>query len=110
MPFFSPEIAKGIQYSKEVDVWAFGCFAYELATGSTPFSAIYDEAKLLKSIISKPHEPISEKWSRSFNDFIDKCLAKDPEERWSMEKLLNHDFLVGLNEKETFIACGTKWI
>lgn len=33
----SPEIIKGIPYSKEVDVWAFGCFAYELATGHPPF-------------------------------------------------------------------------
>ena len=33
MNWFSPEIAQGIFYSKEVDVWAFGCLAYELATG-----------------------------------------------------------------------------
>ena len=32
----SPEWAKGVSYSKEVDIWAFGCFAYELATGKRP--------------------------------------------------------------------------
>ena len=26
--WFAPEIVKGTLYSKEVDVWAFGCFAY----------------------------------------------------------------------------------
>ena len=31
--YMSPEWAKGVSYSKEVDVWSFGCFAYELATG-----------------------------------------------------------------------------
>ena len=35
--FAAPELFKGVFYSKEVDIWAFGCFAYELATGSAPF-------------------------------------------------------------------------
>ena len=35
--FAAPELFKGIMYSKEVDVWAFGCFAYELAMGDPPF-------------------------------------------------------------------------
>ena len=33
----SPEIVKGVKYSKEIDVWSFGCFAVELATGFPPF-------------------------------------------------------------------------
>ena len=32
----SPEIAQGVQYSKEVDVWSFGCFAYELVQAEPP--------------------------------------------------------------------------
>ena len=43
----SPEIAKGEMYEKEVDVWAFGCFAYELATGSPPFFGIRKRSELL---------------------------------------------------------------
>ena len=35
--WISPEIAQGVTYSKEVDVWAFGCFAWELAEGHPPF-------------------------------------------------------------------------
>ena len=35
--WFSPEIAQRVYYSKEVDIWAYGCFAYELATGNPPF-------------------------------------------------------------------------
>ena len=48
----SPEIAQGVKYSKEVDVWAFGCFAHELATGYPPFSNIRRRNELLKAIIS----------------------------------------------------------
>ena len=33
----SPEIAAGDEFSKEADVWAFGCLALELALGRPPF-------------------------------------------------------------------------
>ena len=32
-----PEITRRTPYAKEVDIWAFGCFAYELAQGEPPF-------------------------------------------------------------------------
>jgi len=32
----SPEIAAGVSYSKEVDVWSYGCFAYEILTSEPP--------------------------------------------------------------------------
>ena len=35
--WISPEIAQGLEYSKEVDVWAYGCFAYEMLTGEPPY-------------------------------------------------------------------------
>ena len=50
--FFSPEIASGIFYGKEIDIWAFGCFAYELATGELPFKGL-TEFGLIDAIIDK---------------------------------------------------------
>ena len=86
MPFYAPEIAQGIKYSKEVDVWDFGCFAYELATGLPPFAKwMNDESELVRHIISEPHKALPTRWSPSFNDFIDKCLEKDASRRWTME-------------------------
>ena len=35
--WISPEIIDGKPYSKEVDIWAYGIFAFELATGLPPF-------------------------------------------------------------------------
>ena len=40
--FMAPEIWKGIIYSKEVDVWSLGVFAFELATGKPHFAGIKD--------------------------------------------------------------------
>lgn len=78
--WFSPEIAKGVYYSKEVDVWAFGCFAYELATGNPPF-VDYQNSSLLTAIQTKEITPIPSRWGNDFKDFIDLCLKKDPQER-----------------------------
>ena len=50
--WISPEIAQGIQYSKEVDVWSYGCFAYELATGNPPFANIRNRRNLVHNIIN----------------------------------------------------------
>lgn len=35
--FFSPEIANKESYGPEIDVWALGCFAFELAMGHSPY-------------------------------------------------------------------------
>ena len=33
----APEIINGVAYSKEIDIWSYGCFAHELARGEPPF-------------------------------------------------------------------------
>ena len=65
--WFSPEIANGIFYSREVDVWAFGCFAYELATGEPPFSDhARDQTSLFDAILRLPIPSIGGKWAPAF--------------------------------------------
>ena len=53
---------------------------------------------------------IPEKWSDSFADFIDKCLIKDPVQRWTIEQLLAHEFLEDAEfERETWSNEFTNW-
>ena len=87
----SPEICKGTTYSKEVDVWAFGCFAWELAAGHPPFHHYSkDLSALFNAIVNEKVPRIPENWSDEFADFINKCLIKDPRERWTFDQLLSH--------------------
>ena len=72
-------------YKFEIDVWALGCFAYELATGSPPFATITIRSNLLDAIVNQEIERIPAKWSDSFADFVSKCFIKDQQERWSIE-------------------------
>ena len=77
----SPEIAKGVNYTKEVDVWAYGCFAYELLNGEPPHHHRLDFGlqQLLDAIINEDVPPIDEsRWSANMQDFVQKCLIRDP--------------------------------
>ena len=37
----------------------------------------------------EPPSLSSEKWSAAFVDFVNKCLVRDVNERWSVEQLMN---------------------
>ena len=93
-----PEIIEGISYSKEVDVWSFGCFAYELATGHAPFHDIHNQTDQQYHVCYERHPPIPARWSNEFGEFIDKCLEKSPRDRLTIEQLLyEHPFLQNFN-------------
>ena len=71
------------------DVWSFGITMYELAEGKNPFEDI--ESNKVKAAIcdNDPPSLSNEKWSADFVDFVSKCLAKDVNERPSVNELMN---------------------
>lgn len=69
--WLSPEIAEGVMYSKEVDVWAFGCFAHELATGEPPFEELAGDMDVLFRALRTQNVPrIPAKWPDDFADLV----------------------------------------
>ena len=81
----SPEIVNGTFYTKEVDVWALGCLAYELATGQPPFHAYAkDNNTLFDAIINVEAPPLPEHCGPGFADFVKKCLMKSAADRWTI--------------------------
>ena len=56
--FMPPEILKGKKHNEKVDVWSFGCFAYELATGMPPFGDIDNESARMGKILYEKIPPI----------------------------------------------------
>lgn len=68
--FMAPEILYGRQYTRKVDIYSLGCFAYELATGNPPFveaGAFHIQAVLC----DRPSRIPERRWSNDFADFVD---------------------------------------
>ena len=71
--WLSPEVAQGQPYYKEADIWAFGCFAYEMATGQMLFGEFArDPSAVYHAIINREIPAITSKtnggrtWSHDF--------------------------------------------
>ena len=74
----APELIKGERrYKTGVDIWSVGIFAMELADGDPPY---IDEPqhRVILNIVKKSPPPINSRWSAQFQDFVSKCLTKDP--------------------------------
>lgn len=94
--WMSPEVIQGKGYNSKADVWSLGITAIEMAEGLPPNAEMHP----MRAIFLIPMQPpptLSEpnSWSREFNDFLSKCLVKNPEDRASAEELLNHPFIKG---------------
>uniref|UniRef100_H0X264 Calcium/calmodulin-dependent protein kinase type 1G n=1 Tax=Otolemur garnettii TaxID=30611 RepID=H0X264_OTOGA len=93
----APEVLAQKPYSKAVDCWSIGVITYILLCGYPPF---YEEteSKLFEKIKEGYYEFESPFWddiSESAKDFICHLLEKDPNERYTCEKALNHPWIDG---------------
>lgn len=92
--FMAPEVARGEEQGFPADVWALGCTVIEMATGRAPWPDVSDPVSALYRIGFSgdiPEAPIF--MSKQAKDFLDKCLKRDPVDRWSACELLKHAFL-----------------
>ena len=78
--WIAPEIIDGKIYSKEIDVWSFGCFMYEASEGQAPFNQFRSDQSLFDAISDSNFIDHFKCKTRSpeFNDLLEKCTMKDP--------------------------------
>ncbi|KYG49662.1 hypothetical protein M433DRAFT_965 [Acidomyces richmondensis BFW] len=105
--YMAPERIQGSPYTVKSDVWSVGLTLMELAIGKFPFSMSNDgdgeddeEAAgpqgildLLQQIVLEPSPklPKSEAFPQILEDFIAKCLMKNPDERPTPQELYDAD-------------------
>ncbi|KAG9395380.1 Protein kinase domain [Carpediemonas membranifera] len=104
-PFWmAPEVVQGEEYGTVADVWSVGITAIELADTLPPRSDVHPMRLIFQiPVLPSPTLAQPEDWSDEFNDFIAKCLAKDPEARWSCAMLLQHPFIKAAPRKDVMV-------
>jgi serine/threonine protein kinase len=83
--YTSPEQARGAAaVDLRTDIWAVGVMLYRALTGALPFDGP-DIPSILTAILHTPHRPVTElapDVSPALAAVVDRCLAKDREDRF----------------------------
>ena len=103
--YLAPEVIRGEPYDEKIDIWAIGILIYECfsSSGKTPFNKldflqrtednkeyIIKNDKDLKIVYDKDFDPLAK-------NLIEKILKINPEDRLSIDDILNHILFNGLN-------------
>jgi eukaryotic-like serine/threonine-protein kinase len=79
--YLSPEQVRGEEADARSDVWAFGVMLHELTTGAQPFSG-KSAAEMMSAILRDEPATRPAQIDPSLGSVIDRCLKKNPGERF----------------------------
>ncbi|KAM5528060.1 STE/STE20/YSK protein kinase [Fusarium oxysporum f. sp. phaseoli] len=92
--WMAPELFNSnVRYGSEVDIWAFGSMAYEVASGLPPNANFRDISRF--GTYLKQHCPRLEgdQYSQGLKDLIAYCLVEDIAQRPSIEEIQRHPYI-----------------
>jgi Tol biopolymer transport system component len=82
--YMSPEQLEGQPADARTDLFALGAVLYEMATGRRAFEG-KTKTSLIAAIVKEQPRPLAD-WQPlappALQHVVDKCLAKDPDDRW----------------------------
>ena len=98
--WMAPEVIRETGHGSKADIWSVGCTVFEMATGHPPWHEMKPIAAIY-AIGSGDGDPptLPSHFSDDARDFVQSCLLRDPEERPTALKLLNHPFLTNIESQ-----------
>jgi serine/threonine-protein kinase len=86
--YMSPEQATGARTDERTDIYSLGVILYEMACGKVPFDAESPLAVISMQVTDAPpplkkHMPPGRTLPQGYEAVVEKCLAKDPKERFA---------------------------
>ncbi|XP_013119238.2 serine/threonine-protein kinase PLK4 [Stomoxys calcitrans] len=103
--FISPEVVSRSSHGLPADVWGLGCMFYTLLVGQPPFDTDAVQSTLNRVVMSDYHIPSY--ISFDARDLIEKLLRKKPDERISLQQVLEHPFMLRFSkDKNTSQRAG----
>ncbi|CAF1046112.1 unnamed protein product [Rotaria sordida] len=90
----APEVIQEIGHGVLADIWSLGITTIEIAEGKPPYSDIHP-MRAIFMIPSRPPPTFKDmsRWTPALNDFVSKCLVKNPDARSTATELLSHEFI-----------------
>ena len=91
--YMAPEQLEGKEADARSDLFALGVVLYEMATGQRPFQG-GSQASLVAAIMKEEPRPVSGVRTTSppaLDRVVQRCLAKDPDDRWQSASDLAHE-------------------
>jgi len=103
--YLAPEVIRGEPYDEKIDIWAIGILIYECfsSSGKTPFNRLdfLQRTEDNKEYIIKKDKDLKIVYDNDFDplakNLIEKILKINPEDRLSIDDILNHIFFSDLN-------------
>ena len=90
LPYMSPEQLRGARLDHRTDLFSLGAVIYEMATGKRPFLG-NSSLEISSSILRDTPRPVTEVRADlpgGLQKILDRCLAKEPTERYSSAREL----------------------
>ncbi|CAA0824770.1 mitogen-activated protein kinase kinase kinase 15 [Striga hermonthica] len=95
--WMAPEVLRNEHVDFAVDIWSLGCTVIEMATGRPPWGANAWDRNPMSVMVKIANGDGLPEFPRGFSneglDFLSKCLRREPRERWTSERLLDHPFM-----------------
>lgn len=92
----APQMFRGC-YNELIDVWAIGVIAYELTYGKLPFQKEY-VSETIHAICEEEPDYESDDVSLCLQQFIKRCLVKNPLKRTTSAQALQSPFFLKFME------------